>query len=320
MKMKTIDGIAPDLNALRVFAAVADTGGFTAAAEHLALSKARVSIDVARLEAALGVSLFSRTTRRVALTDAGRALQAQALPPLRGLQDAMVALQAGQGGRGGEGAVPLAGTLRISATVDHASQALAPIVAGFARLHPALAVELRSSDRVVDLVKDNIDVAIRMGWLRDSSLRATRVAGFEQHVVASPAYLRERGTPRRPEDLSAHDWVALTVLPTPLTWKFTSARGQVRSVRMNARLRCDSAVALRGLLQSGAGVSVLDGYSAARAVAEGTLVRVLPGWQLPSGGVHAVYAPGRLVQPKVRAFIDFYAASLVQPAKPPSSR
>ena len=308
MNMKTIDTAGADLNALRVFAAVADAGGITAGAELLGLSKARVSIEVSRLEALLGVSLFSRTTRRVALTDAGQALYGQAVPPLRDLQDALARAQAGQG------AAVLTGTLRISATVDHAAQALAPIVAAFAAQHPQLQIDLRSSDRVVDIVKEGIDVAIRMGWLRDSTLRATRLGDFEQHLVAAPGYLRQHGTPKKPEDLAQHPWIALSMLPTPLTWKFTGPRNQQRTVRMNSRLRCDSAAAARALLQAGAGVSVLDSYSASRAVQDGTLVRLLPQWQLPRGGVHAVYAPGRHVQAKVRAFIDFYAERLVSSA------
>lgn len=302
--MVPADPSGADLNALRVFAAVADAGGITAGAQLLGVSKARVSIELARLEAVLGVSLFSRTTRRVALTDAGQALYTQAVPSLRHLQDALAQAQAGQG------AAVLAGTLRISATVDHAAQSLAPIVAEFAAQHPQLQVDLRSSDRVADIVKEGIDVAIRMGWLRDSTLRATRLGEFEQHVVASPAYLRRHGAPVRPEDLADHQWVALSVLPTPLTWKFTGPRGQQRSVRMAARLRCDSAAATRALLQAGAGISVLDSYSVGRAVQDGSLVRVLPQWQLPRGGIHAVYAPGPHVPAKVRAFIDFYAQRL----------
>ncbi len=305
MKSLTVGGNArTDLNALLTFAAVADTGGFTSAAEHLGVAKARVSLEISRLEAQLGTGLFTRTTRRVALTDAGQALYEQAVPPLRSVQDALAQAQAGEGG------APLSGTLRISATVDHAVQTLAAIVADFGALHPGLQIDLRTSDRVADLVKEGIDVAIRMGWLRDSSLRAVKLGEFEQHVVASPAYLQNAGVPKKPQDLALHAWVALGVLPAPLTWKFTGPRGQVRTVRMASRLRCDSAAAMRALLQGGAGIAALDSYSAAEAVRTGTLVRVLPQWQLPRGGIHAVYAPGRHVQAKVRAFIDFYAQRL----------
>ncbi|HSV51607.1 MAG TPA: LysR family transcriptional regulator [Burkholderiaceae bacterium] len=290
-----------DLNGLLVFAAVAETGGFTAAADQLGVAKAKVSLDVSRLEAQLGVSLFSRTTRRVALTDAGQALYAECVPLLRGVQDALTQMG---------GSAELTGTLRISAAVDHAVQSLARAVAQFALLHPRLQIDLRTSDRVADVVKEGIDLAIRIGWLRDSTLRATQLGEFEQYVVASPAYLERAGRPTLPEDLAQHEWLALTLLPAPLTWKFTSARGRSRSVRMNGRLRTDSSATLRALLQSGAGVSAMDQFSVAEAVRTGQLVRLLPGWSLPKGGVYAVYPPGRHVPAKVRAFIDFYRTFL----------
>jgi DNA-binding transcriptional LysR family regulator len=296
----------PDLNALLVFAAVAETGGFTAAADQLGVAKAKVSIDISRLETQLGVSLFSRTTRRVALTDAGQTLYAECVPLLRGVQEAL-----GQvGGAGAE----LTGTLRITAAVDHAVQSLSRAVAAFGQLHPQLQIDLRASDRVADLVKEGTDLAIRIGWLRDSSLRATQLGEFSQCVVASPAYLARAGTPKRPEDLAQHAWVGLSLLPTPFTWKFTSARGGTRTVRMSGRLRTDSSATLRGLLLSGAGVSAMDQFSVAEGLRLGHLVRLLPQWSLPSGGVYAVYPPGRHVPAKVRAFIDFYRAFLNGPA------
>jgi DNA-binding transcriptional LysR family regulator len=290
-----------DLNALPVFAAVAEMGGFTAAAEQLGVAKAKVSLEIARLEAQLGVTLFVRTTRRVSLTDAGQALYAECIPQLRGMQESLAGLAADQA---------LSGTLRISATVEHAMQSLAGTVTRFAALHPALQVELRTSDKVADVVKEGIDVAIRMGWLRDSTLRSTRLGEFEQYVVASPAYLRRAGVPRAPQDLASHDWVGLTLLPAPFTWKFTNAKGQSKTVRTSGQLRCDSNAALRALLVNGAGISTMDSITAAEAIRAGSLTRVLSGWQLPRGGIHAVYAPGRHVQPKVRAFIDFYAKRL----------
>lgn len=296
-----------DLNRLEVFVAVARRGGFTAAADVTGLTKARVSQEIARLEALIGATLFNRTTRRVNLTEAGHALLARCEPALRELGEGLAAVQQQHSAAGGPA---LQGLLRISATVDHAVQSLAGIVNDFARLHPALEIELRTSDRVLDLVAEGIDVSIRMGWLRDSSLRAARLGEFEQWVVAAPRYLRDHGTPRSPAELAGHDWVALTLMATPLTWRFTGPRGASRTVRMTSRLRCDSAAALRALLVAGAGVSVLDAFSCREAVASGRLVRLLPAWELPRGGIHAVYAPGRHVPAKVRAFIDHYAASL----------
>lgn len=286
-----------DLNSLVVFDAVVEAGGFTAAAERLGVAKAKVSIQVARLEARLGTTLFVRTTRQVSLTDAGRLLHEECKPLLLGIQDAIDHV-------GHEKGV-LTGTLRLTTSVDHAVQTLAAAVAAFSAQHPALQIDLRTGDRVADLVGEGIDLAIRLGWLRDSSLRAVKLGEFEQYVVASPAYLKRAGRPKAPEDLAGHEWIALTLMPTPFTWKF-SRRGESRSVGVKARVRVDSPGALRAMLKQGAGMSVLDQFSAEAELKAGSLVRLLPDWALPRAGIHAVYPPGRHVPPRVRRFIDFY--------------
>lgn len=292
---------SPDLNALAVFAAVAEQGGFTAAADQLGVAKTKVSLVVARLEAQLGQMLFARTTRRVMLTEAGQALYGQCVPAVRALQEALAEL-------GGD--TQLAGTLRIASPIEYASQALARALPVFAARHPGLSIDLRTNERVVDMVKEGIDVALRLGWLRDSSLRAVRLGEFEQWVVASPSYLRQAPPLRHPADLARHEWVGLALMATPFQWKFTSARGQTRSVRVQGRVRADSVAALRGLLVAGWGVSVMDESSAGESVRSGALVRVLPQWSLPKGGLYAVVPPGRHTPAKARAFIEFYRAWL----------
>lgn len=298
--MATADHI--DLNALLIFAAVAEAGGFTAAADRLGIAKGKVSLEVSRLEAQLGVGLFSRTTRRVALTAAGHTLYAECIPQLRGVEEALTQL--------GSGSTELSGTLRIGCTVDHAVQSLAHVVAGFAALHPRLQVDLRTSDRVTDVVEEGLDLTFRLGWLRDSSMRAIKLADFEQRIVASPDYLRHAGQPKYPEDLAQHEWIALSLLRSPLTWTFTSPGGETRTIRTRARLRADSSAAMRALLESGAGISVLDQFSAEQSLRSGRLVRLLPDWSLPGGGLYAVYPPGRHLPVRVRSFIDFYRSSL----------
>jgi DNA-binding transcriptional LysR family regulator len=286
-----------DFNALLVFAAVAEQGGFTAAADRLGITKAKASLVVRRLEAQVGHNLFARTTRRVALTSTGRALYDQCIPPLRSVEESL-----GEFGR----SQALSGPLRIAVPLEYAGQIASHGVAAFAAAHPALDIDLRASDRVVDLLQEGIDVALRLGWLRDSTMRAVRLGGFDQYVVAAPGYLANAPKIARPDDLAQHRWVALSLLQTPLTWKFTSTRGRARTVRMNARLRTDSVAALRGLLLAGAGVSALDEFSAADALRDGTLVRVLPQWQLKRGGIHAVFPPGRYVPAKARVFAEFF--------------
>ncbi len=296
-----------NLNDLLVFSAVAQAGGFTAAAERLNVAPAKVSLEIARLEAQLGVALFTRTTRKVMLTEAGQALHLECTPLLAQLQQALDGLHATQD--------RLSGQLRIAAPVDHGAQTLALALARFAALHPDLQVDLRTSDRITDMVAEGIDVAIRMGWLRDSSQRAVRLGGFGQEVVASPAYLARAGIPQSPADLARHDWVALTLLPTPLTWTFTSANGGEQTVQVRARLKTDSAAALRSLVRHGAGITVLDQFSAAPELASGQLVRVLKGWQPPHGGLYAVYPPGRHVPAKAQAFTRFYQQYLERQAQ-----
>jgi DNA-binding transcriptional LysR family regulator len=291
-----------DLNALLVFAAVAEAGGFTAAADRLGVAKAKVSLEVSRLEGQLGVGLFSRTTRRVALTEAGQTLYAECIPQLRSVEDALAQL--------GAGSAELSGTLRIGCTIDHAVQSLAQVVAAFSALHPRVQIDLRTSDRVIDVVEEGLDVTFRLGWLRDSSMRAIKLADFAQRVVASPDYLRRRGVPNEPDELAQHEWIALSLLRSPLTWNFTSPAGEPRTVRMRARLRADSSAALRALLDAGAGVSALDEFSAEESLRSGRLVQLLPNWSLPGGGLYAVYPPGRHLSARVRGFIEFYRSTL----------
>jgi len=292
----------PVLDDLVVFAAVAENGGFTAASGRLGLAKGRISTVVRRLEKSLGSNLFVRTTRRVSLTEAGRQLHEQTQPLLRGLAEALTAI-------GTSGSV-LSGTLRISASVDHAVHSLTPALAEFAAHHPGIAVDLRASDRIGDLVTEGIDIAFRVGWLRDSSLRATRLANLDQWLVASPEYLARVPIPRRPSELATRDWIALTLLPRPLTWKFTGRRGRVLTVRMAARLRTDSAVCLRSLVLAGAGITALPRFSIENDVRSERLVRLLPDWTLPQGGIYAVFPPGRYVPARVRAFLEFYRSRI----------
>ena len=230
------------LDLLVIFAAVTEAGGFTAAAERLGLTKAAVSLRVRQLETRLGADLFTRTTRRVQLTDAGRQLYEASAASLHSLGEALAGVTTARD--------TLSGTLRITAPVEYAASELAPMVARFAAAHPQLRIELHTSDRVLDLVAERIHLAFRLGHLRSSSARATRLAGFEQWVVAAPAYLRGKPAPKRPSDLSDHDWVSLSLMRTPLTWTFSSARGQKESVRMRSRLQVDSSSTLRALLYS----------------------------------------------------------------------
>ncbi|WP_266170106.1 LysR family transcriptional regulator [Dyella subtropica] len=284
-----------NLNRLTVFVALVRAGSFTAAAEQLGLTKAMVSQHLAKLEQELGVTLLMRSTRRMSLTEAGATFHADCV---RILADAEAAIE-----RVGASHDTPTGTLRLTTSHDYGINVVAPMLASFMRLHPALQVDLVLSDQISDLIAERFDLAIRMGWLRDSSLRATRLGGFRQLMVATPAYLAEHGTPRRPEDLATHGLIAMSALISPLRWTFTSHRGARRTVRMRQAALANNATAVRGLVLASAGMAVLPDYLVEEDIRAGRLVALLAQYRLPEGGIYAVY-PGRKPPAKVRAFIE----------------
>jgi DNA-binding transcriptional LysR family regulator len=290
-----------NLNRLAAFAAVVETGSFTAAAERLGLTKSMVSLHVSRLEKELGITLLTRTTRKVTPTEAGAAFHADCGPVLREMEAAIARI-------GGKAEAP-SGTLKLTAPDDYGAAVIVPALAAFRRRHPEVRVEFHGTDAVVDLVGEGYDLGIRVGWLRESSLRATRLAGFEQYVTAAPAYLRVAGTPKHPRDLASHAWIAMSTLRSAWTWHFTS-RGKTQTVRIAPAITTNSSGALRAFLREGSGMGILPDYMLEGEIAAGRLVRLLPGWSLPQGGVHAVYPNTRYTSAKVRAFVDFLRAKL----------
>lgn len=286
-----------DLNTLPIFLALVEAGGFTAAADRLGCAKTRVSLQIRKLETHLGVALFHRTTRKVHLTEAGELFYRECQPLLDGLRGAMAAVEADD--------LQLQGELRLTAPEDYAAQVLGAALVEFGKRHPELRIELRSGDRVSDMVQEGIDLAFRLGWLRDSTLRSSRLGSFEQFLMASPEYLSIHGTPEHPEALADHAWITFTPLPSPLTWVFTKGDEQLR-VQMQSRFKANSTASLRALMGAGAGISVMADITAEEDIRAGRLVRVLEDWKLPEGGVHAVYPPGRHVPSKVRVFMAFF--------------
>ncbi|GLQ92068.1 LysR family transcriptional regulator [Dyella acidisoli] len=284
-----------NLNRLAIFVALVRAGSFTAAAAQLGMTKAMVSQHMLRLERELGVTLIVRSTRRMALTEAGAAFHADCVPLL---EQAEAAIE-----RVGDQRSTPAGTLRLTTSTDYGTAVVAPALAEFHRLHPRVQVDLVINDQISDLIAERFDLAIRIGWLRDSNLRATRLGNFRQLLVAAPAYLAEHGVPRRPEDVAMHGWIAMSALVTPLRWTFTRGRTR-RVVRMRQVMQANNAAAIRALVLAGAGLSVLPDYLAEDDIQAGRLQVLLAQYQLLEGGIHAVY-PDPQPPAKVRAFIDF---------------
>lgn len=289
---------AMNLNRLAYFAAVVEAASFTRAAERLGITKTVVSQQVARLELELKTSLLLRTTRRVEPTEAGRQLHARCAMILREAEAAFDELAQ-------TNAQPM-GVLRVTAPNDYGTTTIAPLAARFCRTYPACRVDLMLSDTRIDLIANQIDLSIRAGWLADSSLQARRIGSFKQFLVAVPDLARSL-SPTEPEELSDLPFIANAALKEPLVWRFTRGEHDRRTVRMKLGLTINATPAVLEATLAGAGMSILPDFAVGDHMATGRLVPVLPGWTLPSGGIHAVYPAARFRPPKVTRFVEMLA-------------
>ena len=293
---------AADLADMAVFAAVARAGSYTGAAAALGTSKSAASKAVARLERRLGTRLLHRTTQSVALTEAGTALEARAA---RMVEEAGLGAQAVASLAG----APL-GTLRVNAPVTFGEMHLAPALPALLRRHPGLRVELVLDDRLVDPVAGGWDVVVRIAPLSDSTLAVRRLAANRRVVVASPAYLARRGTPRAPDELRAHDCLHYTNVSRAAEWRFRGPRGPI-SVPTAGSVEANHGLVLRAAALAGVGVGIFPEFMVAAELRDGRLVELLSAHALPRRtAIHALFARARPVPPKVRAFVDHLAACL----------
>jgi DNA-binding transcriptional LysR family regulator len=294
-----------DLNAARVLVRVVQEGSFRSAARALGMPKTTVSRKVAELEEQLGVQLVQRTTRTLALTDAGAVFVEEAEGAIARLDAAEAAVTELQREPRGK--------LRVTTTIPLGETLLAPIVADFLAAYPALEVLVHLTDRPVDLVADRFDVAIRTGALPDSSLVARLVGSSGYRVVASPTYLAHHGTPQRPSDLSVHACLRFTRSGTAVrtTWPFGQGK-RATEVPANGRLVSDDFVVLRRAAERGLGVARLPNLVVHEALRAGTLVSLLESYAPPPTPVHILHVGGRHVPPRTRAFLDFAHPRLAQ--------
>jgi hypothetical protein len=294
-----------DLNAARVLVRVVQEGSFRSAARALGMPKTTVSRKVAELEEQLGVQLLQRTTRTLALTDAGSAFVEEAEGAIARLDAAEAAVTELQREPRGK--------LRVTTTIPLGETFLAPIVADFLGAYPGLEVMVHLTDRHVDLVAERFDIAIRTGALPDSSLVAKLIGSSAYRVVASPAYLARHGTPRRPSDLSAHACLRFTKSGTAVrtTWPFGKGK-RATEVSVSGRLVSDDFVVLRRAAERGLGVARLPVVVAYEALAAGSLVSLLESDAPPPTPVHILHVGGRHVSSRTRAFIDFVHPRLAQ--------
>lgn len=282
------------LEMLRTFVAVADQESFAEAARRLRISPTAASRAVATLEQSLGRPLLRRTTRSVRLTEEGATYLERCRIALGELDEAALALR-------GDGATP-GGTLVIAAPVALGRLHILPLVTGLLTAHPALDVELTLIDRIVRLVDEGVDVAVRIGDLSDSSLHALKVAEVRRMLVASPAYLAARGMPANVAALHGHALISFTELDRAHEWRF-GPTGKV-AIRIEPRLTLNTADAAIAAAVAGAGITRVLSYQAIDAVRSGALVPVLDALSPPPIPVHLVYQANRRASVNVRAFID----------------
>lgn len=283
--------------AMLVFGEVVARGSFTAAARQLGRSKASVSKEVAALEKRLGAQLLRRTTRTMSLTEIGEAFHERCLRVAEEAERAELSVSELQ-------AEPR-GAIRIAAPMSFGHRRLAPLLPGFLDRHPEVRIDLDLTDRLIDLVREKFDLALRVGALRDSSLVARRLASVHAVVCASPAYLAANGTPEKPEDLVHHECHGYA--PSPDSWNFDGGQ----KVVTHGRLNIDNGDALLQAALAGAGIVYLPVFVVAEDLRAGRLVPLLVDHTRDrEAGLWAVYPANRHLSPKVRAFIDYMVAVL----------
>lgn len=290
------------LESMRTLLLVAEHGGFTKAARRLRQAPSTVTRVVSALEEEVGVRLLDRTTRSVHLTDAGARYLEHVRPILAAVQEAERAAQAQRS--------ESLGSLRITAPVLFGRLHLVPLLTRFLARHPRVTVELELLDRVVSLVEEGFDLALRIGALPDSSLVAVRVGSTRRVVVGSPAYLAARGRPSHPRELASHDLVGFGALSASQGWRF-QIKGAVQELRLDnaPRFTSNNAAASIEHALGGGGLVMVLGYQVAEAVRAGALEVVLANFEPPPLPIHLVHASARLLPAKVRALVELVRAS-----------
>lgn len=294
----------PDFEALAIFAKVVELRSFAAAANELALSKATVSKAVGRLEERLGARLFNRTSRRLALTDAGRTLAVRASQLLADGEAAESEALA-------QSAAPR-GLVRLAVPMTFGVKVLAPLLPDFLTQYPDVAVDMHLSDAMVDLIGEGFDIGVRIASLPDSSLVARRLCAMPRHTVAAPSYLERYGRPTHPMHLAQHRCFAYAYLSTPNVWHFTNAAGEEATVRPSGQLRVNNGEAVLPALIAGLGIADLPDFIVGDAIAAGQVEVILKDWKQTEGAVHLVMPPGGPRPARVEALIEFLAERLAR--------
>lgn len=293
-----------DLNDIVVFTKVVETKSFTGAADALGLPKSTVSRKLAQLEERLGVRLVQRTTRKLALTEIGEAYYercARIVADVMSAEQLVTDMQATPRGR-----------LRVTSSVDFATKWFGDIIASFLEKYPDINIELEATDRIVDLIEDGFDLAVRFGPMPESTLIARRLCTVTLVLCASPAYLARCGTPKTIEDLDGHDHVLFTPTSRNQTWTLVNGDGAHEFGRPARFASNNFGAALTSAL-AGSGIALISDFMVGELFNSGRLVRVLPEWTTRPTEVHAVYPAREKLPPRLSLFIDHLAQALNPP-------
>ncbi|MFO1314709.1 MAG: LysR family transcriptional regulator [Burkholderiales bacterium] len=305
-------------HAIEAFVRVVEAGSFARAADRLDVSVSSVSRQVAELEAHLDARLLNRTTRRLSLTEAGRAFHERCVQLLADLEEAEATAGAGT-------AVPR-GTLRVSASVTFGAAHLAPAAAAFMARHPDMRLDVELSDRAVDLVDEGFDAAVRIGAVGGQNLVGRRVGTTQLVCCAAPAYVARHGEPRTPEDLARHACLLYEYAPQRDQWTFADGKGGEYRVRVAGPVHANSGAFLAALAAAGVGIAYEPDFIVGADLRAGRLVPLLRGFLSAASPIHVVYPSRRHLSAKVRAFAEFLQVRFAQPAwaldldRPPARR
>ncbi|MBN9582221.1 MAG: LysR family transcriptional regulator [Afipia sp.] len=292
----------PDFEALAIFARVVEMRSFAGAARELALSKATVSKAVSRLEERLGTRLFNRTSRQLALTDAGRRLAGRAA-------QIVIDGEAAESETLAQSTAPR-GLVRLAVPMTFGVKVIAPLLPEFLAAYPEVSIDLHLSDAMVDLIGDGFDAGVRIARLPDSSLVARRLCDVRRYTVAAPSYLNAHGRPTHPMHLAHHRCFGYAYLSTPGVWHFANAAGEQASVRPSGPLRVNNGEAILPALLAGLGIADLPDFIVREAIDDGRVEVILKDWKQPEGSVHLVLPPGGPRPARVEVLADFLAAQL----------
>ena len=286
-----------------IFAAVVEAGTMTGAAKALGMTPSAVSQHIGQLESLLGLTLLHRSTRRLSLTEAGEVVWQGCQSLQQTLNDTELRLS--------EVRDSLLGEVRITAPVGMAGQPLARALSPLLQAHPGLCIQIIADDEKRDLIKDRIDVALRVGTLEDSTLVARRLGQTRMLLCASPAYLARKGTPRSPADLLAHDWLASDMLGGGIL--LLDEKGEAHKIKPKPRVLCNNVLPLRQFTLAGQGISLQPEGEIEEDIATGRLLVLLPGFLAPPMEIHAI-TPQREIPEKVRRVITALRSHFAEPA------